>query len=399
MSSDPRDVCPRAELAAAGPTQPLAPPIFTSAVYRCLDTQQASAILGKELEGYVYARDGHPNADLLADKCRLLHAADRAAVCSSGMAALAAAALALLEAGNRVVASNMLYGRSQTLLTTEFGRLGIPCELVDTCDPAAVGQTLQRSGARLLVVETISNPLLRVADLAALAAEAHAHSALLLVDNTFAGPVLCRPLALGADLVVESLTKTMSGHSDVVLGALCGREACWPRVAATISTWGLASSPFDCWLAMRGLGTLALRMERASANALEAARYLQTVEQVAEVFYPGLETHPDHALAARQLTGGFGSVVTFRLRAGAQAADEFIRAAAGIPFCPSLGDLCTTLSHPASTSHRSLSVEQLAALGIDGGIIRLSLGIESAAAIRAALEQGLAGVGAERKGA
>ncbi|HEX4147673.1 MAG TPA: aminotransferase class I/II-fold pyridoxal phosphate-dependent enzyme [Pirellulales bacterium] len=391
MPDDPHNLCPRPERLDAGPTQPLAPPIYTSAVYRCLDTAQAAAILGQEQPGYVYARDGHPNADLLAEKCRLLHAADRAVVCSSGMAALAAACLSVLESGNRVVASNMLYGRSQTLLTSELGRLGIGCELVDVCDPAAAGEALKRSGARLLVVETISNPLLRVADLHALAQQAHAHAALLLVDNTFAGPVLCRPLELGADLVVESLTKTMSGHSDVILGALCGREACWSRVAATISTWGLASSPFDCWLAMRGLGTLALRIERASANAWEVARFLQTADAVAEVFYPALDCHPDHALAVRQLHGGFGSVVTFRLREGGLSADEFIRAAERIPFCPSLGDLCTTLSHPASTSHRALSAEQLAALGIDDRIVRLSVGIESPEAIRSALEQGLAG--------
>ncbi|HEY5311261.1 MAG TPA: aminotransferase class I/II-fold pyridoxal phosphate-dependent enzyme [Pirellulales bacterium] len=395
MSDDPRSICPRPEFVATGPTQPLATPIYTSAVYRCADTQQASAILGDELPGYVYARDGHPNADALAEKCRLLHAADRAVVCSSGMAALAAAALALLQAGDRVVASNMLYGRTQNLLTAELCRLGIDCELVDACDLDAADQSLGRSQAKLLVVETISNPLLRVADIQALAERAHAHGALLVVDNTFAGPILCRPLALGADLVIESLTKTMSGHSDVVLGALCGRESCWSRVEATVGTWGLASSPFDCWLAMRGVGTLPLRIERAAANALEAAGYLQTVEQVAEVHYPGLANHPDHALAQRQLTGGFGTIVTFRLREGLEAADEFIRAASDIPFCPSLGDLCTTLSHPASTSHRSLTCEQMAAFGIDGGTIRLSLGIEPPAAIRKALAQGFAGLAAK----
>lgn len=392
MSDDPRSICPRPEFVVAGPTQPLATPIYTSAVYRCADTGQAAAIMGDELPGYVYARDGHPNADVLAEKCRLLHAADRAVVCSSGMAALAAAALALLQSGDRVVASNMLYGRTQSLFTAELGRLGIHCDLVDVCDPGAAERALASSQAKLLVVETISNPLLRVADLRALAERAHAHSALLLVDNTFAGPVLCRPLTLGADLVVESLTKTMSGHSDVVLGALCGGSSCWPRVESTVSTWGLASSPFDCWLAMRGLGTLPLRIERASANALDAAGYLQTVEQVAEVHYPGLEIHPDHALAQRQLSGGFGTVVTFRLREGQDAADDFIRAASDIPFCPSLGDLCTTLSHPASTSHRSLTCEQMAALGIDGGTIRLSLGVEPPAAIRAALAKGFSGL-------
>lgn len=393
---DARNLCPRPDVISPGPTQPLATPIYTSTVYRCLNPEQASAILGHEQPGYVYARDGHPNADLLAEKCRLLHSADRAAICGSGMAAIAAPLLALLKAGDRIVASNMLYGRTQSLLTSELERLGIRCELVDTCDLAATDEVLAREKPKLLVTETISNPLLRVADIGELARRAHAQSALLLVDNTFAGPVLCKPIALGADLVVESLTKTMSGHSDVVLGAVCGRESCWPRMDATLSTWGLASSPLDCWLAMRGLGTLALRIAQAASNALSIAGYLQTVDAVAEVHYPGLANHPDHALAQRQLTGGFGTVVTFRLR-DAEAADDFIRAASDIPFCPSLGELCTTLSHPASTSHRSLTCEQLASLGIGGGTIRLSLGIETPEAIRTALEKAFAHIKSDQQ--
>ncbi len=212
------------------------------------------------------------------------------------------------------------------------------------------------------------------------------------MDNTFASPAVCRPLALGADLVMESLTKIMSGHSDVCLGMLGGSEDCWQRVPSVMSTWGLASSPFDCWTASRGLGTMALRVERAAANALAAARYLTALAKVAAVYYPGLETHPDHALATRQFMGSFGSVVTFTLAGGRAAADAFIRAASAIPFAPSLGDLSTTLSHPESTSHRGMPADARQALGITGGTIRLSLGIESSEAVLAALAEGLAGV-------
>ena len=246
---------------------------------------------------------------------------------------------------------------------------------------------------KLLLAETIANPLLEVADIAALAEVAHRRGVVLLIDNTFASPILCRPLELGADLVMESLTKTMNGHSDVVLGLLCGREAIWQRVPAVLSAWGLASSPFDCWLAQRGLATAHLRIERACHNALIAAEFLLTQSPtVAQVDYPGLAEHPQHALARRQFGDLFGTIVTFRLAGGRPAADAFIAAATRIPFCPSLGELSTTLSHPETTSHRGLTADQRAALGITGGTIRLSVGTESAEFILAALAEGLRGV-------
>jgi cystathionine beta-lyase/cystathionine gamma-synthase len=244
------------------------------------------------------------------------------------------------------------------------------------------------------LAETIANPLLEVADIAALADLAHQHNTPLLIDNTFASPILCRPLELGADLVMESLTKTLNGHSDVVLGFLGGREDLWQRVPQVISTWGLASSPFDCWLAERGLGTAALRIERASQNALAVAEYLQSQSpRIAGTNYPGLANHPQHTLARRQFGGDlFGTIVTFHLAAGRTAADAFIAAARRIPFCPSLGELSTTLSHPETTSHRGLTSDQRAALGITGGTIRLSVGTESLDFIRDALAEGLTAV-------
>jgi cystathionine beta-lyase/cystathionine gamma-synthase len=386
----PDDLCPRPDRLPRLPTEPLVAPIYPAAVYRCDDPRQAAELLSGERFGYVYSRDGHPNADLLAEKCRELHAAERAAIAGTGMGALALAVLALLEQGDHVVVSQQLYGRSLQLFTSEWARLGVASSVVDTCDlPATAAAFSDRT--KLVIVETITNPLLRVSDLAALAKMAHARGARLLVDNTFAGPIVCRPIELGADLVMESLTKSINGHSDVNLGLLGGRADCWERVPLVLSAWGLASGPFDCWLAARGLGTLALRAQRANANALAAARHIREQPQVEAVHYPGLPEHADHELARRQFEGRFGSMVTFTLRGGTAAAEQFIRAAEQIPFCPSLGDLSTTLSHPESTSHRGMTAEARAALGIFGGKIRLSVGIESPEAIQAALSQGFAG--------
>jgi len=287
-----------------------------------------------------------------------------------------------------VVVGNRVYGKTLALFGREAQRLGIELTAVDTCDLAAVDAAIQAS-TKLVLAETIANPLLEVADVAALAELAHQRKAKLLIDNTFASPILCRPLELGADLVMESLTKTLNGHSDVVLGFLGGRADVWERVPAVVSTWGLASSPFDCWLAERGLATAHLRIARSCQNAQAAADYLKArTPQVATVHYPGLAEHAQHALAARQFGGLFGTIVTFRLAGGRAAADAFIGAAKRIPFCPSLGELSTTLSHPETTSHRGLTAQQRHDLGITGGTIRLSVGTESLESIRAALAEG-----------
>ena len=198
-----------------------------------------------------------------------------------------------------------------------------------------------------------------------------------------------RPLEWGADWVMESLTKLINGHSDVVLGMLGGREAGWPRVNSTAVTWGFNSSPWDCWLALRGIASMHLRVERASENAFQAARWLAQRPEVQSVDYPGLEQHPDHRLAERQFGGRYGSIVTFHVHGGTEAARRFIAAARSIPFCPSLGDISTTVSHPASTSHRGLTDDQRRQLGIDGGTLRLSCGVESADTILETLDIGL----------
>jgi cystathionine beta-lyase/cystathionine gamma-synthase len=351
-----------------------------------------------EEKGFIYARDSHPNALALAERLAELEGGGWALVGGSGMACISAAVLALVQQGDHVVASNRLYGRTMQLFTQELARFGLSITLVDATDLSAVESALRSKPSRLVFIETLSNPLLRLADIPALAQLAHAHHSKLIVDNTFATPVLCRPLELGADLVMESLTKMVGGHSDVTLGVLCGQardEELRQHLAQVMSIWGLSSAPFDCWLAQRSLDTLALRVQQASRNAAALADWLPTHSGIRQVVYPGRPDHPDHA-AAQALFGEeadeealFGNMLCFELAGGRDAVNRFLRLAPGIPFSPSLGNTTTTCSHPASTSHRYVSPAEKRRQGISDGLIRLSVGVEDVERIRQELMKGL----------
>ena len=389
------EACLPAEVQLDFPCNPSTPPLIPAAVWQCHDIAQADALLAGSLPGFVYQRDGHPNAAWLAERCAQLHAADAAAITSSGMAALSAILLAATRSGDTIAFSHQLYGRSTLLLTTEAERLGLRPQSIDPHDLDQVRQALA-AGARMLVVETLSNPRLRVAPLEALARETRQAQALLVVDNTFATPLVCRPLDWGADLVYESVSKAMNGHGDLMLGMIAGRRAAWDRIEKVISTWGFASSPFDCWLAQRGLGTLGVRIERACRNAAAIAQLAHRHPSISHVDYPGLTTHPDHQLARQLLISDsysqeprFGHVVTLHLRGGRTAADQLLASLPNLPFCPSLGELRTTLSHPASTSHRGWSAAQRQEAGIDEGTIRVSAGIEPTEVVLSELQAGL----------
>jgi cystathionine beta-lyase/cystathionine gamma-synthase len=366
------------------PCPPSTPPIVPAAVYACESTSQAESLLGGQQPGYVYQRDGHPNADWLAEKCRKLHAADAALMTSSGMAALSSVLLAHVQSGDRIVISDQLYGRTTLVFGSEARRLGIQVSEVDITDLSAVEAAL-KSHPRLLLAETISNPLTRMANLPELAKLTQKYSTLLVVDNTFATPMGCRPLELGADLVVESVSKLMNGHGDLMLGLIAGKREAWERIPQTVAAWGFASSPFDCWLAERGLATLGLRVPRACENAQTMAEFLIDHPAIDEVIYPGLPHHPDHQLAQEWMLSErkqpkhvrFGHILSFHLRGDSHTVDRLIRATQTIEFCPSLGEVRTTLSHPASTSHRSMTETEREKLGIRAGTVRLSLGIES----------------------
>lgn len=372
-----------------GETQPLVPPLYQSSVYTVPDLDALDRILNDGAAGFIYARDAHPNARELAKKLADLEGGAWGAICGSGMAAISAIVLAHVKAGQRIVASNRLYGRTVQLFEPELKRFGVTTEFVDCNDLPQVERALA-AGARLLFVETVSNPLLRVVDLPALAKMASKHGCLFVVDNTFATPILTKPLELGADFVMESLTKLIAGHSDVTLGLVCGKDAeSLPEINRTISIWGLASNPFDCWLAERGLETLALRMRAASQNAAYLADWLGQLPGVRRVYYPGLEEHPDHELASDVLQGGFGNMLCFELEGGRDAVNHFMRRAKAIPFSPSLGHTTTTMSHPGTTSHRYVPAVEKRRQGITDGLIRLSVGVEDLAIIQNEIRAGL----------
>ncbi|MCS6851640.1 MAG: aminotransferase class I/II-fold pyridoxal phosphate-dependent enzyme [Gemmataceae bacterium] len=372
-----------------GRSRPLVPPLYQSSVYVLPDLDALDAIMDEGAPGFVYARDAHPNAQLLAERLAQLEGTDWALVGSSGMAAISAALLALVQQGDRIVASNRLYGRTTQLLARELHRFGVETTFVDPCDLNEVRSALQRP-AKVLLVETISNPLLRLADVETLARWTKANDTWLCVDNTFATPVLFRPAEWGADLTIESLTKMLAGHSDVTLGAVAGTGDLLGTQRQTMSIWGLSANPFDCWLALRGLETLALRVRTASERALALAHWLTRQPNVVRVIYPGLVDHPDHALASRLLAGAFGNMLCFEVAGGRDGVNRFLRQAVGIPFSPSLGHTTTTCSHPASTSHRYVSQAEKRRQGISDGLIRLSVGVEELADIQREISRGLA---------
>jgi cystathionine beta-lyase/cystathionine gamma-synthase len=373
-----------------GETTPLVTPIYQSSVYTIPDLDALDAIMDDGEPGFIYARDSHPNARLLAKLLAKLEAAEWGVVTGSGMGAITAIVLATVQQGQRILASNRLYGRTVQLFTQELSRFGVAADFVDANDLDAVAAALHKK-PRLLFVETMSNPLVRVVDIAALAELAHHHGTLLVVDNTFATPVLTRPLELGADFVMESLTKMIAGHSDVTLGLVAGNDAkMLPAINTAVSIWGLASNPFDCWLAERGLETLDLRMRAACKNAERLADWLAEQAGVTRVWYPSRDDHPDHELAPRVLDGGFGHMLCFELEGGRDAVNRFMNAAPGIPFSPSLGHSTTTLSHPATTSHRYVNPAEKKRQGITDGLVRLSVGVEPLGQIQKEMAKGLA---------
>jgi cystathionine beta-lyase/cystathionine gamma-synthase len=371
-----------------GKSAPLVPPLFQSSVYTLPDLDALDQIVNAEASGFIYARDGHPNARGLAAELAAAEHAEWAVVCSSGMAAISAAVLSVVQHGDRIVASSRLYGRTTQLLGQELQRYGIQTTFVDSNDLGQVRKALE-SPAKILFVETLSNPLLRVVDLDELGTIARERGCLLIVDNTFATPILTRPLERGATMVIESLTKMIGGHSDVTLGLVCGTGDWLTQVNTIVGIWGFASNPFDCWLAQRGLATLALRMKAACANAQGLADWLVQQRGIARVIHPGRPDHPDHDLAKRVLSGSFGNMLCFELDGGRDAVNRFLRRARGIPFSPSLGHTSTTCSHPGATSHRYVSPADRKRQGISDGLIRLSVGVEDLKQIQEEIAKGL----------
>ena len=342
-------------------------PVYLTSTYE----QDAPAV---PRGGYEYSRTSNPTRTALEKNLASLEGGAFGLCFASGLAATNAV-LARLEPGDHVLAGSDLYGGTYRLFTKVFERYGVRFTFVDTTDPENVRGALEDT-TRMVFVETPSNPLLRLTDLAAVAEIAHAAKALMVVDNTFATPYLQRPLELGADLVLHSLTKYLGGHSDVVGGALIGNDdELREELAFFQNAVGGTSGPLDAFLVLRGTKTLALRMERHGANALAIARHLERHAQVSKVIYPGLESHAQHALALRQMHG-FGGMLSFELDGGLEAANAFASATRVFTLAESLGGVESLIEIPASMTHASIPAEQRAAEGLADGLVRLSVGVE-----------------------
>jgi cystathionine gamma-synthase len=358
-------------------SRPVATPLQPSVVYASADPDALDRQYEGQDKGYTYAREGHPNAEVLSGLIDRMENASGGTITSSGMAAVTLALLSVLKAGDHALGADQLYGRSLRLMTEELPRLGIETSLFDPTDLSAAKAAI-RPSTRLILVETVSNPTLRIADLDGLIGLAHAKNILVVVDNTFPTPRGVQPLERGADIVLHSVTKLLAGHSDAILGYVAARDpALNERIAALGSTLGVISSPFDCWLAERGLYSFDLRYERANANAKALADTLAGLSSVSRVLYPSRHDHPDHNRTAQILGGEGGNMVSFEISGGRSAANAFVRAADSLNFAPTLGDIATTISHPASSSHRGLTEEGRKAIGITEGFLRVSVGCEA----------------------
>jgi len=339
--------------------------------------------------GAIYGRNGTPNHRALESLYAALYQAEAAIACASGMSALSAAFLALLKSGDKVVASQDLYGSTLSLLR-DLGRFGVQVVTVEISDFVSMERELR--GARLLMVETSSNPRLRVPDLRKLSDLAHQAGALVVVDNTFASPYHCCPFEHGIDMVMDSLTKFISGHSDLMLGALAARGDLIEAIRAVAVRMGLVSNSHECWLSVRGAETLEVRMQRASGNALEIAKFLQDHPKVAKVHYPALPSHPDYEIARKVLRNGFAAMLSFELEPSRKVVNTLLHTLQHIKMALSLGGVNTTLSHPATSSHRFLSPAERGALGLHDGFLRMSVGIENIGDLKTDLAQALEAV-------
>jgi cystathionine beta-lyase/cystathionine gamma-synthase len=338
----------------------------------------------------LYTRYGNnPNQVDIAKKYAMLEGAEAALFLSSGMAATALAHLAMLRPGDHLVSSSWIYGGTKKLFDEEFGRFGITVTYVAPDEPRAWRQAL-RPNTRAIFVETPTNPLMRVLDLAPIAKIARHDGIGLLVDATFASPINFRPLEHGADVVISSATKYLNGHSDVIAGAVAGSNSVIEEVTRLMKLWGSSLDPHSAWLIDRGMRTLSVRMERHNLNGMALATWASAHPAIARVHYPGLASHPDHALAKR-LLGGYGGMLGLELAGGSAATERMLERLQLIAHAPSLAGVESLVSEPRLTSHRALGPEGRAAMGIPDGFLRLSCGLEDADDLIADLEQALDG--------
>jgi cystathionine beta-lyase/cystathionine gamma-synthase len=373
--------------------RPVASPIWPTVGYLYESMDDLDAVFAHTKAGQVYLRYSNPTVEAFETAIANLEGAEAAQAYGSGMAAIHAALLgAGVKAGTSVVAALDVYGATYTLLNNLFASLNVKARMVDVSNHDEVERALKETGAIVLFVESISNPLLKVADIPVLAKIAHRLGASLLVDSTFASPYLVSPLAHGADFVIHSATKYLSGHGDVLAGVAATSLENKNKLFETNKLVGAVLGPFEAWLALRGLKTLPLRMKQQCESALQVAKWLQAQPRVKRVNYPGLTDHPQHALAKHLFEDkGYGGVLSFEIK-GADKAEvfHFMEALRICLPATTLGDVYSLVLHPATSSHRSLTAEERARVGIPDGLVRLSVGIESADDILSDLETALA---------
>ncbi len=371
---------------------PVTTPICTASSFVYDSMEQLDRVFAREEAGPAYARYDNPTSSALEELVNELEGGHGAFSCSSGMMALhIAVTAALVDRPKRIVAGNVLYGATTMMLSTLFSALGVETEYVDMCDVAAVEAAVKAAKTGAVVMETITNPLLRVAPLDRIAEIARAAGAPLIVDNTFTTPMLVRPLELGASMVIHSATKFLAGHGDVLGGVIVSDEANFEVLTTLRRTIGPNLGPFEAYLTMRGIKTLALRMDKQCANAVKLAAWLAAHPRVARVHFPGDPAHPDAATTARLLPKGYyGSMIALELKdAGRDQVFAFMDKLRMIVRATSLGDVHTMILHPAMSSHRDLSPKHRARLGIGDNLLRISTGIEAIEDIIADLEQAL----------
>ena len=366
----------------------LNPPLHMNSTFTTGDAEELGGRFAGEREGHIYSRISNPTVDLLEKRMAVLEGAEAALGLGSGMGAISAAFWTLVSPGDEIIADKTLYGCTYALLQ-ELVRFGITITHVDLTDSAALEAAISHK-TRIVYFETPANPNMRIVDIAAVSAVAKAHGALTFVDNTYATPYLTRPISFGADLVAHSATKYLGGHGDVVAGIVAGSAELIGAIRMTglKDMTGSVMSPFSAMLIMRGLKTLQLRMDRHSASAATIARWLADHPAVADVYYPGLESDPGHAIAKRQMAD-FGGMIAFELKGGIQAGMDLIRGLDLIHCAVSLGNCETLIQHPASMTHSTYAPEDRAKHGISDGLVRLSIGLEAPEDLIADLGQAL----------
>jgi methionine-gamma-lyase len=371
--------------------RPTSVPIFQTATFTAEDAAELGDVLADPRSGYAYSRTSNPTTRALGDAYGELAGGEAGYALASGMGAIHAALASVLRAGDRVVAPTSLYGSTRAQLLGYFARFGVAVDIVDSTDLGAVATALASGPTRVLYAETSANPTTFLADHEALATLAHRHDALYLVDNTFASTYVCRPLEHGADLVIESATKYLGGHSDLIAGVVAGSRTLVDGVARTQIDTGGTLGPFEAFLVLRGLLTLAVRVDRHAANALALAAWLEEQDGVRRVLYPGLSSHPQRDVAERQFRpGNGGGMLAFEVVGGREAGRAVIDAMTITELTASLGSVHTMVVHPPSTSQRQLSEAELVGAGITPGLLRVSVGLEDVEDLVEDFKRGLA---------